>query len=292
MESLALVWLFGNASCATPMLCQTKRTFAHNKKHASPCLLSLNHSTTRPLNHPHVFHLSKNEPLESAAPVSSLSCHLHARACLLRTSRLRAQSFIRFSVAAKPFPLYTRPTNDASPSKRRRRDRHNERWAKAERSRLDSSCRVFNFGAQAQSPRKTTNSCSLQQGGDLVVAEMTGSRQCGPTLQLRRLVGARGEKRHHHGLVAEAAGNVERYLPILRGLVHVGALCKEQRGLHGTLLRSEQLWRAPIVSHSVESRMNCADNNHVTGFWNTVLDASWYRVDSRLVTIDEQGSER
>ena len=37
---------------------------------------------------------------------------------------------------------------------------------------------------------------------------------------------------------------------------------------------------------SVESRMNCADNNHVTGLLNTLLDASWYRVDSRLVTID------
>ena len=35
--------------------------------------------------------------------------------------------------------------------------------------------------------------------------------------------------------------------------------------------------------------MNCADNNHVTGLWNTLLDASWYRVDSRLVTIDELG---
>ena len=27
----------------------------------------------------------------------------------------------------------------------------------------------------------------------------------------------------------------------------------------------------------------------VTGRWNMLLDASWYRVDSRLVTIDEQG---
>ena len=35
--------------------------------------------------------------------------------------------------------------------------------------------------------------------------------------------------------------------------------------------------------------MNCADNNHVTGRWNTLLDASWYRVDSRLVTIDGLG---
>ena len=35
--------------------------------------------------------------------------------------------------------------------------------------------------------------------------------------------------------------------------------------------------------------MNCADNNHVTGLWDAVLDASWYRVDSRLVTIDGLG---
>ena len=40
---------------------------------------------------------------------------------------------------------------------------------------------------------------------------------------------------------------------------------------------------------SVESRMNRADNNHVTGLWDTVLDASWYRVDSRLVTFDGLG---
>ena len=35
--------------------------------------------------------------------------------------------------------------------------------------------------------------------------------------------------------------------------------------------------------------MNCANNNHATGLWNTLLDASWYRVDSRLVTIDGLG---
>ena len=45
-------------------------------------------------------------------------------------------------------------------------------------------------------------------------------------------------------------------------------------------------WLVNSVLDSVESRMNCADNNHVIGRWNTVLDASWYRVDSRLVTID------
>ena len=45
--------------------------------------------------------------------------------------------------------------------------------------------------------------------------------------------------------------------------------------------------RAQLVNTalgSVESRMNCTDNNHATGLWNEVLDASWYRVDSRLVT--------
>ena len=40
---------------------------------------------------------------------------------------------------------------------------------------------------------------------------------------------------------------------------------------------------------SEESRMNCADNNHATGLWNSLLDASRYRVDSRLVTIDGFG---
>ena len=48
-------------------------------------------------------------------------------------------------------------------------------------------------------------------------------------------------------------------------------------------------WLVNSALESVESRMNCADNNHVTGLWSTVLDASWYRVDSRLVTIDGLG---
>ena len=48
-------------------------------------------------------------------------------------------------------------------------------------------------------------------------------------------------------------------------------------------------WLVKSALDSVESRMNCADNCHVTGLWNTVLDASWYRVDSRLVTIDGLG---
>ena len=44
-------------------------------------------------------------------------------------------------------------------------------------------------------------------------------------------------------------------------------------------------WLVNSALDSVERRMNCEDNNHETGFWNTLLDASWYRVDSRLVTI-------
>ena len=48
-------------------------------------------------------------------------------------------------------------------------------------------------------------------------------------------------------------------------------------------------WLVNTALDSVESRMNCADNNHVTGLWNSLLDASWYRVDSRLVTIDGLG---
>ena len=35
--------------------------------------------------------------------------------------------------------------------------------------------------------------------------------------------------------------------------------------------------------------MNCADNNHATGQWNSLLDASWYREDSCLVTFDGLG---
>ena len=50
-----------------------------------------------------------------------------------------------------------------------------------------------------------------------------------------------------------------------------------------------RIWLVNSALDSVESRMNCADNNHATGQWNSLLDASWYRVDSRLVTIDGLG---
>ena len=50
-----------------------------------------------------------------------------------------------------------------------------------------------------------------------------------------------------------------------------------------------RIWLVNSALDSVESRMNCADNNHATGLWNSLLDASWYRVDSRLVTIDGLG---
>ena len=50
-----------------------------------------------------------------------------------------------------------------------------------------------------------------------------------------------------------------------------------------------RIWLVNSALDSVESRMNCADNNHVTDLWNMLLDASWYRVDSRLVTIDGLG---
>ena len=51
-----------------------------------------------------------------------------------------------------------------------------------------------------------------------------------------------------------------------------------------------RIWLLNSALDSVESRMNCADNNHVTGLWNSLLDASRYRVDSRLVTIDGLGT--
>ena len=50
-----------------------------------------------------------------------------------------------------------------------------------------------------------------------------------------------------------------------------------------------RIWLVNSALDSVECRMNCADNNHATGLWNYLLDASWYRVDSRLVTIDGLG---
>ena len=51
-----------------------------------------------------------------------------------------------------------------------------------------------------------------------------------------------------------------------------------------------RIWLVNSALDFVESRMNCADNNHVTGLWNSLLDASRYRVDSRLVTIDGLGT--
>ena len=56
----------------------------------------------------------------------------------------------------------------------------------------------------------------------------------------------------------------------------------------GSLIHA-RTWLVNSALESVESLMNCADNNHVTGLWSTVLDASWYRVDSRLVTLDGLG---
>ena len=44
------------------------------------------------------------------------------------------------------------------------------------------------------------------------------------------------------------------------------------------------------VLDSVESRMNCTDNNHAVGLRNSLRDASRYPVDSRLVTIDGFGT--
>ena len=170
MESLELVWLFGNASFATPMLCQTKRTFAHNKKNMP--LHASSSSTTAPPDHSttHMF---------STCPTMNLRnlqhpCLRSPAICTRVPASFASLVFAHFhSCAFRHNTILSTlhsANNDASSSKRRRRDRHNNRWAKAERSRLDNSCRAFYFGAQAQSSRKTINSCSRQQGGDLAVA--------------------------------------------------------------------------------------------------------------------------
>ena len=75
--------------CHTHVVSNEKNFLPQNKTCLSVPLVP------RPLNHPHV-------PAQSAAPVSSLSCHLHARTCLLRKPCLCAQSFIRSSVPTKP----------------------------------------------------------------------------------------------------------------------------------------------------------------------------------------------
>ena len=51
-----------------------------------------------------------------------------------------------------------------------------------------------------------------------------------------------------------------------------------------------RIWLVNSALDSVESRMNCADDNHVTGLLNYLLDTLWYRVDSRWVTIEGLGT--
>ena len=209
-----------NNSCVSVVRLRCQETELTPTKKNMP-LHATSPSTTpprRPPNHPHAFHLSNHEPAQSAAPVSSLSCHLNARTCLLRKPCLRAQFFIRSSVPKQPSPLYTRPTNDASPSKRRCRDRQQQMrfW----RNGRDSTVRAER-STLPQSPRKTITSRSLQQGGDLAVANMTRNRQCVESLHLSPLVGAGGEKPQHHVFVAAVAGNDERCLsPLLSPPAH------------------------------------------------------------------------
>ena len=52
-----------------------------------------------------------------------------------------------------------------------------------------------------------------------------------------------------------------------------------------------RIWLVSSALESVESRVWTAQTTItcVTGRWDTLLDASWYRVDSRLVTIDGLG---
>ena len=52
-----------------------------------------------------------------------------------------------------------------------------------------------------------------------------------------------------------------------------------------------RIWLVSSALESVSGRVWTAQTTItcVTGWWNTLLDASWYRVGSRLVTIDEQG---
>ena len=50
-------------------------------------------------------------------------------------------------------------------------------------------------------------------------------------------------------------------------------------------------WLVSSAPESVEGRVWTAQTaiTCVMGRWKTLLDASWYRVDSRLVTIDGLG---
>ena len=53
-----------------------------------------------------------------------------------------------------------------------------------------------------------------------------------------------------------------------------------------------RLWLVSSALNSMEGRVWTAQTTItcVTGRWNSLLEASWFRVDSRLVTIDELGT--
>ena len=134
--------------------CETKRTCSHKKKHASPCLLSLEHCTTQP---PTCFPPVPTMNLRNLQHARVFALHPSARSYLPPSQALSSRTILHTLLRPNTTltTLHSAIKNDASPSKRRRRDRHINSWAKAERSRLDSSCRAFSFGTQAQSYRKS-----------------------------------------------------------------------------------------------------------------------------------------
>ena len=96
---------------------------------------------------------------------------------------------------------------------------------------------------------------------------------------------ATDRSRHHHTSSSRTCLVEDRWPPNNCDL-NTSGLCEGRAEQHHCI--PVKASRIPLrismvntVMDSVESRMNCTDNNHVTGLWNSSLDASRYRVDSR-----------
>ena len=202
----------------------TEKNFLSQKKTClSICPLprQLHHPNTQ---QPQCFPTSPTMNLNTAAPVSSLSSP-RTRVPASFASFVFAHN-ASYAPPSQHNPLHTTlgqkttqalPNDDAVTDATTHGQKRNGRdlTVRAERSTLGlRPSHLGKLSLPAHSNRAVTSRWP----------KMTRNRQCGPTLRLRRFVDACGEKRHHHVLVAVAAGKQERCLSRLRGLVHVGSL--------------------------------------------------------------------
>ena len=168
MESLELVWLFGNASCATPILGKPRRTFSHKKK----TCLSISPPPRVNLQHPCLRSpaICTRVPASFASPVFA---HNSSYAPPSQHNPLHSTLGQQTTQALPDDDAVTDTTTDALLRNGR------DLTVRAERSTL--GLRPSHLGT-------AITSCSRQQGGDLAVPKKTRNRQRGLTLELRRLV--------------------------------------------------------------------------------------------------------